>query len=50
MAKGKVGLSNVHRRLKSVYGEQNGLQIDSNIGKGTICTIHIPLMRKGEVA
>lgn len=49
MDKGKVGLSNVHRRLKSVYGEQNGLQIDSTLGKGTTCTIHIPLIRKGEV-
>ncbi len=29
---GKVGLQNVHRRLKSIYGESNGLKIDSGPG------------------
>ena len=28
--KGSVGLKNVHRRLKSIYGEDNGLKIESS--------------------
>lgn len=42
MASSQVGLSNVHKRLKSVYGEDNGLKIKSIEGQGTVCTIYIP--------
>lgn len=35
-----IGLSNVHRRMKNMYGEENGLQIE-NLEKGGSCvTMH----------
>lgn len=37
----KVGLQNVHRRLKSIYGAANGLEIASG-GGGTAVTIRFP--------
>lgn len=39
-AKG-VGLLNVHRRLKRIYGEENGLKIDSS-SSGTIVWFFVP--------
>lgn len=38
-----VGLSNVHERLKSLYGEDYGLRIVSEIGKGTSVYVRVPL-------
>lgn len=38
----RIGLMNVHKRLLSMYGEQNGLKIRSTIGKGTEITLRIP--------
>lgn len=37
-----IGLTNVHRRLKLLYGDEYGLKINSEIGKGTLITIRIP--------
>jgi len=47
-----VGLSNVHDRLKGLFGEEYGLQIESTPGEGTSIFIRIPLICKstgGEV-
>jgi two-component system LytT family sensor kinase len=38
-----VGLSNVNERLKSLYGEEYGLRIESEIDKGTEVYVRIPL-------
>ncbi len=37
-----IGLLNVHRRLKLLYGEKYGLLIKSEENIGTIVTIKIP--------
>lgn len=37
-----IGLYNVHRRLVLLYGEDSGIHIDSNQGKGTCVTLTIP--------
>ena len=34
-----IGLSNVHKRMKSIYGEENGLHIISS-GQGTCVELH----------
>lgn len=38
----RIGLRNVHQRLVMCYGEQAGLQIWSEHGKGTVITFNIP--------
>jgi two-component system sensor histidine kinase LytS len=38
-----IGICNVNSRLKSLYGEQYELVIDSKVGKGTQVSISIPL-------
>ncbi|MFD0695158.1 sensor histidine kinase [Paenibacillus sp. GCM10027628] len=42
-----IGLTNVHRRLVLMYGDNYGLRIDSQQGEGTTVTIVLPLPRKG---
>ncbi|MGL1891855.1 MAG: histidine kinase [Spirochaetaceae bacterium] len=42
--RGCVGLTNVHKRLLNVYGVNNGLKIDSKLGKGTKVCLMIPLV------
>ena len=37
-----IGLENVDKRLRNLYGSENGLRVVSEIGKGTICTVRIP--------
>ncbi|MBB6731360.1 cache domain-containing sensor histidine kinase [Cohnella zeiphila] len=37
-----VGIKNVHRRLKLMYGEEYGITIQSNSGRGTIILIRLP--------
>ena len=39
-----VGLSNVHERLKSLFGEDYGLKIDSEPGVGTTVHVRVPLI------
>lgn len=38
-----VGLSNVHERLKSLFGEDYGLRIVSEVDKGTSVYVRVPL-------
>lgn len=38
-----IGLYNVNQRIKILYGESYGVEIDSTLGKGTITKINIPL-------
>jgi len=40
-----VGLSNVHKRMKSIYGEENGIHIDSS---GTGSCVRLRFFRKGK--
>jgi len=41
-----IGIRNVYMRLKGIYGQHYGLNIDSKPGYGTITTIRIPYERK----
>jgi len=45
-----VGLSNVHLRLQSLYGEDRGLKIVSSLGKGTAIHMHIPISKDRDKA
>ncbi len=38
-----VGLSNVNERLRSLFGEEYGLRIESKAGKGTGVYVRVPL-------
>jgi two-component system sensor histidine kinase YesM len=40
---GGVGLDNVNKRLKLIYGDESGVRIDSEIGVGTEVKIIIPV-------
>ncbi|HUW64626.1 MAG TPA: histidine kinase [Spirochaetia bacterium] len=42
-----VGLSNVNERLKSLFGEDWGLRIISEPGKGTAVYMRVPLVKAG---
>ncbi|MBO9600692.1 MAG: sensor histidine kinase, partial [Cohnella sp.] len=37
-----VGMRNVHRRLKLMYGEEYGIEVQSNPGRGTTILICLP--------
>ncbi|MDF2644293.1 MAG: signal protein [Paenibacillus sp.] len=39
---GGIGLMNVHRRIQLVFGEQYGLRIESELGRGTRIYIRFP--------
>lgn len=41
-----IGLSNTDKRIKLIYGEQYGIMISSEPGKGTRVIIHIPVDRE----
>ncbi len=41
-----IGVQNVHKRLKAIYGRDYGLQLDSRPGCGTWATIRIPYSRE----
>lgn len=43
-----VGLSNVNERLKSLFGEEYGLRITSEVGKGTTMHVRVPLILDAE--
>ncbi|RKP53960.1 sensor histidine kinase [Cohnella endophytica] len=43
-----IGLKNVHERLRLVYGESYGLELDSGSGAGTTIRIRIPYRKGGE--
>lgn len=38
-----IGMKNVHQRLKLKYGDEYGLEVESEAGKGTTITLIIPL-------
>ncbi|QGQ93936.1 sensor histidine kinase [Paenibacillus psychroresistens] len=44
-----IGLSNTHKRIKLMYGEQYGLTLTSELNKGSRIIVHIPI-DKGEAA
>jgi two-component system LytT family sensor kinase len=37
-----IGISNVHERLKVLYGQDSSMKIKSQAGKGTVIRIEIP--------
>jgi len=42
----RIGISNVNRRLKEIYGENNGMIINSELGKGTEVIIAVPIRER----
>ncbi len=44
-----VGLSNVHERLKSLFGDDYGLKIVSEVDQGTTIYVRIPLILEADV-
>lgn len=40
-----IGMRNVNQRLKVLYGDDSGLTIASELGKGTVCSFHLPMDR-----
>ncbi|MCX7746275.1 MAG: sensor histidine kinase [Clostridia bacterium] len=38
----KIGIMNVHRRIRLLYGDEYGLKIFSEVGKGTTIIINLP--------
>jgi two-component system sensor histidine kinase YesM len=44
-----IGLFNVQRRLRAIYGEAAGLRVESEEGRGTRVTVWVPC-RVGEEA
>lgn len=47
---GRVGLANVDRRLRAVYGPEYGLVIETAPGSGTKVVIRVPRFMRGVVA
>jgi two-component system LytT family sensor kinase len=45
-----VGLSNVHDRLRTIYGPEHGIQLESTLGEGTRVVFSIPKFRAGVAA
>ena len=39
----KIGVMNVHKRIKLLYGEKYGLEISSELGKGTDIILKLPI-------
>jgi two-component system sensor histidine kinase YesM len=44
---GGIGIVNVHRRIQMVFGEQYGLQIESEVEKGTKLIMVMPTSALG---
>ncbi|MDD9269250.1 sensor histidine kinase [Paenibacillus sp. GCM10023248] len=44
---GGIGMVNVHRRIQMVFGEQYGLQIESQVDKGTKLIMVMPTLARG---
>jgi two-component system sensor histidine kinase YesM len=38
-----IGLINTHKRVKLVYGEPYGVDVESEFGAGAKVTLHIPV-------
>ncbi len=43
-----IGVQNVNHRLKLMYGNRYGVEIESEIGKGTTVSVHVPLLFMNE--
>lgn len=43
-----IGITNIHRRMKLLYGEESGLQVESTLGHGTIVKFCIPRKKQEE--
>jgi len=43
------GLKNVHQRIQLYYGQQYGLEIDSEIDVGTLVRIHLPANKNADL-
>ncbi len=41
---GNIGIANVHMRIRHTFGEEYGLEIDSEPGKGTRVVMKIPML------
>jgi len=41
---GNIGIANVHRRIRHTFGEEYGLEIDSEPGRGTRVVMKIPML------
>ena len=41
---GRVGIKNVHERIRLYYGPEFGLSIHSEVGRGTVVTMRIPVV------
>ncbi|WP_069998341.1 sensor histidine kinase [Cellulosilyticum sp. I15G10I2] len=46
---GKVGIINVHKRIKLLYGEDYGLTLISRPNQGTLITVILPATTRGEI-
>lgn len=44
-----IGLYNINARMKMLYGEEYGIQVESVLGEGTCVTLEIPRMSVEEV-
>ncbi len=42
-----VALINIQRRIRSYFGEEYGLSVESTMGIGTIVTVKLPALRRG---
>lgn len=45
----KIGVNNVHQRIKLHFGDEYGLKIDSSPSKGTLVEVRIPVIPEVEV-
>lgn len=45
-----IGLVNVHERLRTSYGEDYGLQVESSAGAGTEVTLRLPAIRRERIS
>lgn len=45
-SQGKIGVLNVHSRLKLIYGEESGIEITSQYNQGTLIRMRIPTIEK----
>ena len=44
-----IGLKNVHRRLRILYGNDYGVKIASQTGIGTVVTACLPIITQGDI-
>lgn len=47
---GGIGMRNIHERLKLLFGEAYGIEVDSAPGEGTAVTIRLPALERKAIA